>query len=65
MVYRILVYWLIKQNVKFPSGQSFLDEIIKFLKQSGSEGSVEHTIYQNWSIVKKKNIAHLNVKFKV
>lgn len=62
MLYRVLVYWLIKQNVKFPVGQSFLDEIIKFLSQPESQGPKEHALYQNWSIVKKKNIAHINIK---
>lgn len=62
MLYRVLIYWLIKQKVKFPSGQSFLDEIIKFLSQPDSQGPKEHTLYQNWSIIKKKNLAHLNIK---
>ena len=62
MLYRVLVYWLIKQNVKFPSGQSFLDEIIKFLAQPDGVGSKEHALYQNWSIIKKKNLAHISVK---
>lgn len=54
--YRILIYWLIKENLKFPTTQSFLDEIIKFLRQ---EGSKTHNITHNWSIIKKKNIAYL------
>ncbi|KKP28190.1 MAG: tRNA(Ile)-lysidine synthase [candidate division TM6 bacterium GW2011_GWF2_30_66] len=62
MLYRVLIYWLIKQNVKFPTGQSFLDEIIKFLAQPESQGPKEHALYQNWSIIKKKNLAHINIK---
>jgi len=56
LLYRILILWLIKQNVKFPISEGFLDEIIKFLKQPGSK---EHQLHHNWCIVKKKGIAHI------
>lgn len=54
--YRILIYWLIKEDLKFPTSQSFFDEVIKFLKQPESK---THKIHHNWSIIKKKNIAYL------
>ncbi|MFC1842763.1 tRNA lysidine(34) synthetase TilS [Candidatus Dependentiae bacterium] len=58
MLYRVLIHWLIRQQVKFPVTQSFLDEIIKFLKQPGSK---EHQILKDWSLVKKKNIVHIKI----
>lgn len=61
MLYRILIFWLVQQNVKFPISKSFLDEIIKFLKQPRGG---QHQLYQNWSIVKKKDIAHIIVQYK-
>jgi len=54
--YRILVYWLCKQNVTFPVGIGFLNEILKFLKQPGSK---EHQIHPSWSLIKKKGTAHI------
>jgi len=55
---RILVHWLIAQNVKFSISEGFLDEIIKFLKQPGSK---KHQIHHDWFLVKKKGIAHIKM----
>lgn len=56
ILYRVLVHWLIAQNVKFPVSTGFLDEMIKFLKQPGSK---EHQLHTTWILVKKRNIAHI------
>jgi len=56
LIYRILIHWLIKQNVKFPVSEGFLDEMIKFLKQPGSK---DHQLKHDWTLVKKKGIAHI------
>jgi len=56
ILYRVLVHWLITQNVKFPVSEGFLDEMIKFLKQPGSK---EHQLHQDWLLVRKKGIAHI------
>ncbi|MGE0010533.1 MAG: tRNA lysidine(34) synthetase TilS [Candidatus Babeliales bacterium] len=53
MQHRILLMWLIKNNVSFVPTESFLDEIIRFIEQSGSK---THTLHERWSIVKKKNV---------
>ncbi len=52
MQYRLLVHWLCQENVSFPPSQSFLDEILRFLKQPESK---EHAIHPGWALVKKKN----------
>ena len=56
LIYRILVYWLCKQKVKFPVSEGFLDETIKFLKQPGSK---EHQLHETWKMIKKKGVAHI------
>lgn len=53
---RILIHWLITENVPFPSTQAFLDEIMRFL-QNKNGGT--HTAHQKWSIVKKQKNAFL------
>jgi len=53
---RILIHWLIISKVSFVPSQRFLNEIMRFLQQPGSK---EHTIHTTWSIIKKKNIAHI------
>ena len=58
MLYRVLVHWLIAQNVKFPVSIGFLDEIIKFLQQPAGG---QHQLYKNWVLVKKKDIAHIKI----
>jgi len=56
ILYRILIHWLIKQNVKFPVSEGFLDEMLKFLKQPGSK---KHQLHKNWALVKKRDIVHV------
>lgn len=53
---RILMHWLITENVPFPTTQAFLDEIIRFL-QNKNGGT--HAAHQKWSIVKKQKTTFL------
>ncbi|MGE0206877.1 MAG: tRNA lysidine(34) synthetase TilS [Candidatus Babeliales bacterium] len=48
---RVLLYWLIKEQVPFTPTASFLDEILRFLytKQGGS-----HTLAPTWALEKKQ-----------
>jgi len=48
---RILMHWLIRENVPFPATHAFLDEMMRFLKnpQGGT-----HAAHQQWSLVKKQ-----------
>lgn len=52
MQYRILMFWLQKEQVPFPPTQRFLDEILRFINRPGSK---EHVIHEAWQLVKKKN----------
>jgi len=61
LLYRVLMHWLIKQNVKFPVSEGFLDEIIKFLKQPGSK---EHQLHHDWYLVKKRGLAYIKPSLK-
>lgn len=54
--HRVMLHWLIAENVPFPITQAFLDEIIRFL-QSPRGGT--HTIHEQWKIVKKQKKASL------
>ncbi len=53
---RIIMHWLITDNVLFVPTESFLDEILRFLKQPGSK---EHIIHIAWSIVKSKGSVYI------
>jgi tRNA(Ile)-lysidine synthase len=53
---RIILHWLITEQVKFPITESFLDEILRFLLSS--RGGT-HTITPQWSIIKKQNEAYI------
>lgn len=53
MQYRVLMHWLMNEDVPFSSTQAFLDEVIRFLKQP--EGKT-HDIHEQWSLVKKKGL---------
>lgn len=50
--HRVLLLWLIKNNVPFVPTETFLDEIMRFIKQPGSK---THALHKEWSIIKKKN----------
>lgn len=52
--HRIIIKWLIRNNVQFPVTQAFLDEIIRFL--SHQRGGT-HAMHKTWSLVKKQNKA--------
>lgn len=53
---RVLMHWLIAENVSFPTTQSFFDEIMRFLiNPSGGT----HTIHEQWSIIKKQKLAYI------
>jgi tRNA(Ile)-lysidine synthetase-like protein len=54
--HRVILHWLIAENVPFPITQAFLDEIIRFL--SNPRGGT-HTIHEQWKIVKKQKKASL------
>lgn len=56
LYHRIIIHWLIKENVQFPITQAFLDEIIRFLhNQHGGT----HTIHPHWMLIKKEKKASL------
>ncbi len=54
--YKIIILWIIKSDIKFELTESFLNEILRFLKQPGS---AEHKIHHEWKIQKKKGIAKI------
>ena len=56
MQYRLLMHWLITHKLPFPPTQSFLDEVVRFLKQPGNK---THTIHENLHIKKEKGYAHI------
>lgn len=57
MQYRLIMHWLIIEQVALPASTSFLDEIIRFLQQPASK---EHAIHHEWRIVKQKNCCHIS-----
>lgn len=56
LYHRIIIHWLIKENVPFPITQAFLDEIIRFLR---SPHGGTHTIHPQWILIKKDKKASL------
>jgi len=54
--HRILLHWLITENVSFPTTQAFFDEIIRFLKNPNGG---THAALKQWSLVKKQHNAFL------
>jgi tRNA(Ile)-lysidine synthase len=54
--HRVIIHWLITEQVSFPVTQSFFDEIIRFLQSN--RGGV-HTMNPTWAIVKKQNYAFI------
>ena len=59
MQYRLLIQWLCTTSISFPPTQSFLDEIIRFLRQPESKN---HSIHPSWQIIKKKNFARIDTR---
>ncbi|MDR3549875.1 MAG: tRNA lysidine(34) synthetase TilS [Candidatus Babeliales bacterium] len=58
MRYRIILYWLCAQNVPFSTSQSFFDEMLRFLDTPDSKS---HQMNSTWRIVKKKNLAWIEI----
>lgn len=56
MQYRLLIHWLTLEHVELPASQSFLDEIIRFLKQPAGK---DHAIHHHWHIVKRKQLCFI------
>lgn len=54
---RLLIYWLIKENLNFNLSEKYLKEILRFLKQKS--GGI-HQISINWAINKKQNLFWIN-----
>lgn len=54
--YRIIMLWLIQNNVQLPVTQAFLDEVIRFL--CNPDGGT-HAIHEQWSLVKKQGQAFI------
>jgi tRNA(Ile)-lysidine synthase len=50
---RVVLFWLIKENLKFSLSSKYLDEILRFLN---SERGGKHQISANWSLLKNKNL---------
>ncbi len=50
--HRVIMLWLIRNNVQFPVTQAFLDEIIRFLFH---ERGGKHVVHREWMLVKKQN----------
>jgi tRNA(Ile)-lysidine synthase len=54
--YRLLIHWLTVEAVDLPASKSFLDEIIRFLKQPAGK---DHAIHHNWHIIKRKQLCFI------
>ena len=48
---RILIEWFIKANVSFNPSQSYLNEVLRFLK---NQNGGSHQLGTNWQVCKKK-----------
>jgi tRNA(Ile)-lysidine synthase len=59
MQYRVLIAWLCQEKVKFPVSQGFLDEIIRFLKESPQ---TSHTLMNSWKLVRNNQWVVLQKK---
>jgi tRNA(Ile)-lysidine synthase len=53
---RILVHWLILEQVPFVLTERFLDEVVRFFIQPESKG---HALHEAWSLVKEKGLVSL------
>lgn len=56
MQHRLLMHWLIAQQVPFTPSQAFLEEIKRFLFNGESK---EHSLHKAWVIVKKKKQVYI------
>lgn len=53
---RLLMHWLIAEQVPFTPSQGFLEEIKRFLLQQAGK---THQIHEKWVIDKKQQLAHI------
>ncbi len=58
--HRVIILWLIANNVQFPVTQTFLDEIIRFLSH---ERGGKHALYKEWVLVKKQGFVWIEKGF--
>lgn len=56
---RVLLHWFITEQVHFVPSDAFFEEIIRFLH---NKKSMEHTLYQTWSIIKKGSFLFITRK---
>lgn len=61
LYHRIIILWLIHNNVPFAITQSFLNEIIRFLSH---ERGGKHDIHEEWGLVKKKGMVWIEKREK-
>ncbi len=59
LLYRVLSFWFIYEQVYLPLSKGFLKEIIKFLRQTGNK---THQIHTSWSLVKKNKYTYIQKK---
>lgn len=62
LYHRIIILWLIRNNVPFAITQSFLDEIIRFLSH---ERGGKHDIHEEWGLVKKQGMVWIEKREKI
>jgi len=55
---RVVLFWLVKENIKFNLSSKYLDEILRFLN-SGRGG--KHQLSDDWYLLKKKNLFKIEV----
>lgn len=56
LYHRIIIHWLIAENVQFIPSEKLFNEILRFLQSP--RGGI-HAIHGKWSIVKRKNTAFI------
>jgi len=56
LYHRIIMLWLIRNNLQFSVTQAFLDEIIRFLLH---ERGGKHAIHEEWVLVKKQGLVRI------
>lgn len=59
MQQRLLMHWLIAEQVPFTPSQAFLQEIKRFL----FKGTGEHQLHKKWTIQKQKGVAFVKRQF--
>lgn len=54
---RLIMLWLQQEGVQFPVGQTFIDEIRRFLR---SPHGGTHSLHETWRMIKKRNVAWID-----